>query len=62
MTFRIIQILTAWINSFSYTLIITSLAEAKVQYFSFISRIEDATSNSRETGKRTSKRVESMLT
>lgn len=38
MTFRISQILTTWINSFSSVLIITSLASATVKYFSFISR------------------------
>lgn len=36
MTFRIIQILTTWINSFSYILIITSLAEAKVHISLYI--------------------------
>lgn len=38
MTFRLIQILTTWINSFYSVLIITSLARVTVQYFSFISR------------------------
>lgn len=43
---QMIHILTTWINSFSYILIITSLAEATVQYFSFISRMEDASGDS----------------
>lgn len=45
-TFRMIHTLTTWINSFSYILIITSLAEATVQYFSFISRVEEAAGDS----------------
>ena len=56
MTFRIIQILTTWINSFSYILIITSLAEAKVQYFSFISRAKMLLVAPGETGRMTRKR------
>ena len=56
MTFRIIQILTTWINSFSYILIITSLAEAKVQYFSFISRAKMLLVAPGETGRMTGKR------
>lgn len=51
MTFRIIQVLTTWINSFSYILIITSLADTKVQYFSFISRVEDASGDSWGEGR-----------
>lgn len=50
-TFRMIHILSTWINSFSYILIITSLAEATVQYFSFISRVEDASGDSRGEGE-----------
>lgn len=38
MTFRVLQILTTWINSFSSVLIITSPARATMKYFSFISR------------------------
>lgn len=56
MTFRIIQILTTWINSFSYILITTSLAEAKVQYFSFISRVKMLLVAPGERGRMTRKR------
>ena len=61
MTFRIIQILTTWINSFSYILIITSLAEAKVQYFSFISRVKMLLVAPGERGRMTRKRGEGKL-
>lgn len=38
--------LTTWVNTLSYILIITSLAESKVQYFSFISREEEVSGDS----------------